>query len=144
LHPTCDHVERETSMTQETDMSSTRQGLIAVFAIASAATLSTDPAEAWDGYYASYYGGPFAYRPLYPFAYQPYGANFTYRPPYAYRSYYGFLPAHTYRPYMAYAYTPLDHGAYSTFYYPASTGYFGSGTFSDGRRIPGTNYNPNQ
>ena len=125
-------------------MSSTQQKLIAASAIASAVVLSADAAEAWGG---TYYGGARAYRPAYAFAYRPYAANFTYRPPYAYRSYYGYQPFYAYRPYVRAAYASLYGAGYDTYsYYPysARTGYFGSGTFSDGRRVPGTNYNPNQ
>ena len=49
--------------------------------------------------------------------------------------------AYAYPSPYAYAYQPF-FGAYRAYY--NSTGYFGSGTFSDGRRVPGTNYNPNQ
>ena len=52
-----------------------------------------------------------------------------YAVPYAY----GYPPRHADRPYF---------GAYGAYYSP--TGYFGSRTYSDGRRVPGTNYNPNQ
>jgi hypothetical protein len=120
------------SMTQEADMSRIKRTLLAALAGAGAIALATESAHAWGRYT---YGGPYA------FAYRPYAANFTYRPPYAYRAYYG------YRPYLrpAYAFAPLPYAAYGTYnYHPSFTGYYGSGTFSDGRRVPGTNYNPNQ
>ena len=119
-------------------MSSTRRKFIAALAVAGATALSADTAEAWGG---SYYRGAYGYRPSFAFAYRPYAANFTYRPPYAYRSYYGYQPSYAYRP-AAFAYMPRYYGAYN--YYRTGTGYFGSGTFSDGRRVPGTNWNPNQ
>jgi hypothetical protein len=136
-------------MTQETHMPSTRRKLAAILISAGAIALATEQAHAWGGtYYGRSYGlGPYA------FAYRPYAANFTYRPPYAYRSYYGDQPLYAYRPYFraAYAAAPLYGAGYETYsyypsssYYPSWTGYYGSGTFSDGRRVPGTNYNPNQ
>jgi hypothetical protein len=132
-------------MTQETNMSNIRHALIMGLATAGAVALATETAHAWGG---AYYGRSYGLRP-YAFAYRPYAANFTYRPPYAYRSYYGYQPFYAYRPYVraAYAFAPLYGAGYDTYsYYPfaASTGYYGSGTFSDGRRVPGTNYNPNQ
>jgi hypothetical protein len=53
------------------------------------------------------------------FAYQPSGGSFAYQPPSS--------PG-------AYQPSNRDYGA----------GYLGTGTFSDGRGIPGTNWNPNQ
>jgi hypothetical protein len=136
-------------MTQEMHMSNIRRPLIIGLATAGAIALATEQAHAWGG---TYYGRSYGLRP-YAFAYRPYAANFTYRPPYAYRSYYGNQPLYAYRPYVpaAYAATPLYGAGYNTYsyypsssYYPSWTGYYGSGTFSDGRRVPGTNYNPNQ
>jgi len=114
-------------MTQETHMASTRQKLTAILISAGSIALATETAHAWGGYYG---GRPYAYR--------PYAANFAFRPPF-----------YAYRPYVraAYAFAPLYGAGYRAYaYYPygASTGYYGSGTFSDGRRVPGTNYNPNQ
>jgi len=129
-------------------MSNIRHALIIGLAAAGAIALATEEAYAWEGIYGRSYG----VRP-YAFAYRPYAANFTYRPPYAYRSYYGDQPLYAYRPYVraAYAAAPLYGAGYDTYsyypspsYYPSWTGYYGSGTFSDGRRVPGTNYNPNQ
>jgi hypothetical protein len=130
-------------MTEETDMSNIKQTLIIGLATAGAIALATEQAHAWGGYYSR---GSYGWRP-HAFAYRPYAANFTYRPPYAYRSYYSYHPFEAYRPYFGatYAAAQLYYGGYNTYsYHPLFTGYYGSGTFSDGRRIPGTNYNPNQ
>jgi hypothetical protein len=42
----------------------------------------------------------------------------------------------------AFAYQPRFHNAYG--WMNDGVGYDGTGTFSDGRRVPGTNWNPNQ
>ena len=129
-------------MTQEADMSSIKRKLPAALAGAVAIALATESAPAWGG---SYFGGSYAWRPYHAFAYRPYAANFTYRPPYAYRAYYGYQPYYAYRPLVRAAYAAAPYGIYSAYnYYPTWTGYYGSGTFSDGRRVPSTNYNPNQ
>lgn len=111
-------------------MISSRWKIATVLGVAGAIVLSVASADARSGrrsmnaYGAAqgpvYGGGPYAYQPEGdgPYAYQPDGGG-----PYAYRPSFG------------------DSYNYSN---SPSTGYFGSGTFSDGRRVPGTNFNPNQ
>jgi hypothetical protein len=89
-------------------------------ALVAAATFASVSADAAGGYGYGYGRYPMAASP---FAYVPYGAVQPY-----YRPAYGFMPFAS------------GYAAYPQ----AFTGYYGSGTFSDGRRIPGTNYNPNQ
>jgi hypothetical protein len=60
-----------------------------------------------------------------PYAYQPSDGPFAYQPP----SYPG-------------AYQPSNRNAYG--FIDDGVGYSGTGTFSDGRDVPGTNWNPNQ
>lgn len=125
-------------------MTSIKRKSLAALAVAGAIAFATEPAQAWGRYS---YGGSYAGRSYHAFAYRPYAANFTYRRPYTYRAYYGYQPYYAYRPYLrgAYARAPWSYGIYNTYnYVPTWTGYFGSGTFSDGRRVPSTNYNPNQ
>jgi hypothetical protein len=92
-----------------------RVTLCALAAIAAFASVSAEAAGGYGYGYGRYAAAPFAY--------MPYGAAQPF-----------------YRP--AYAFAPFA-GAYAA-YPQAFTGYYGSGTFSDGRRVPGTNYNPNQ
>ncbi|MDQ8726247.1 hypothetical protein [Bradyrhizobium sp. LHD-71] len=92
-----------------------------ILSIASAdARSGRHPMNAYGADQAPVYGGG-------PYAYQPDGAG-----PYVYRPNGG-----------PYAYQPSFGDSYNSSSSP-STGYFGSGTFSDGRRVPGTNFNPNQ
>lgn len=103
--------------------------LATVLGIAGAIALSAASAEARSGRYAAFardavMGDPYAYQPSGPFAYQPSGP-FAYQP----LSYPG-------------AYQPSYRNAYG--YIDDGVGYSGTGTFSDGREVPGTNWNPNQ
>ena len=92
----------------------------AVLGVAGAIALSAVSAEARDARRAAPARGAvasdaYAYQPTYPFAYSPSGPR-------------------AYQPSVRDAYGYIDDGL----------GYDGSGTFSDGRRVPGTNWNPNQ
>jgi hypothetical protein len=94
--------------------------LATVLGVASAIALSAVSAEARDARKVAPSRGaiasdPYAYQPTYPFAYLP-------------------SEPHAYQPSIRDAYGYVDDGV----------GYNGSGTFSDGRRVPGTNWNPNQ
>jgi hypothetical protein len=107
--------------------------LATVLGIAAAIALSAASAEARGRNNAAsargaVVGDPYAYQPSGqpsgPYAYEPSGP-FAYEPP----SYPG-------------AYQPSNRNAYG--YIDDEAGYSGTGTFSDGRRVPGTNWNPNQ
>jgi hypothetical protein len=100
-------------------MSGIKQIILSALVAASVIVLSPVSAEARGGYFAV--GGPYAYQP-----------------------HYAFPPVRHYYAYQAYgAHVPF-YGEPGFYYSRASTGYFGSGTFSNGRRVPSTNYNPNQ
>ena len=94
--------------------------LASVLGVAGAIALSAVSAEARDARKTAPARGatasdPYAYQPTYPFANSP--SN-------------------------SYAYQPATRDAYG--YIDDGVGYGGSGTFSDGRQVPGTNWNPNQ
>jgi hypothetical protein len=63
--------------------------------------------------------------------------------PYASQTYFAYPPIYRshfiYHPSVVPAPVPAGYGPFN-----GKVGYYGSGTFSNGRRIPGTNYNPNQ
>ena len=110
-------------------MISNKWKLATVLGVAGAIALSVATAEARGRNNASADRGAFAgdryvYQPSDPFTYQRSG-------PFAYQ------PA----PYSD-VYQPSYRGAYG--YIDDGTGYSGTGTFSDGREVPGTNWNPNQ
>jgi hypothetical protein len=107
-------------MSGEEEMISNRWKLASVLGVAGAIALSAASAEARDARKTAPVRGAvasdaYAYRWTYPFAYSP-------SDPYAYQ------------PATRDAYGYIDNGV----------GYGGSGTFSDGRQVPGTNWNPNQ
>lgn len=90
--------------------------LIAVLGVTAATVLSTVAAEARGLYPSARYSarGAYAQAPLF----APYGV----------RGAYALAPGAFVAPYAG----------------NPGVGYFGTGTFSDGRRVPGTNWNPNQ
>lgn len=100
--------------------------LATILGVAGVIALSAGTAEARGGQRAATVergamaGGPYAYQP---YAYQP-SDSFAYQP----------SRPDVFQPSLRDSYGYIDGGV----------GYSGSGTFSDGRSVPGTNYNPNQ
>jgi hypothetical protein len=103
-------------------MIGTKLKLATVLGIVGAIALSAASAEARNGRHAASARDAIVSDP---YAYQPIGGAFAYQPP----SYPG-----AYQPSARNAYGFIDDGV----------GYSGTGTFSDGREVPGTNWNPNQ
>jgi hypothetical protein len=103
------------------EMISSMTRVATILGVAAVVALSAASAQARDGQHraAAARGAvvvqPYAYQPFDAYAYQPPGPQ-------------------VYRPSVRDAHGYIDRGV----------GYSGTGTFSDGRNVPGTNWNPNQ